>query len=153
MSKPKDISSGIILLAILVVVMIISLIVFLNTTDGYGQYQITGKEVVKQMGTQFWVFVALGIVASVIFFILAYCNEKGTWIAKNWPGSMGLTILFCILALLSLILPWLPALEAKANGGATLPKQNTSYENNRSYNSCSYWCCGSDAAHGISVKG
>lgn len=153
--KRKEVPAAKILVAILIVVLGVSFYVFLNTSDGYGQYQITGKEVLARMSTSFWVFVVLGLVISIILFLAAYFNESGEWIGQNMRGSTGLTILLCILGLSTLICPWIPALEAKANGGATLPKQTTTYEDNhdRSYNSTTYWCSVSDPTHGISVEG
>jgi hypothetical protein len=59
--------------------------------------------------------------------VAAYLNETGIGWGKYLKGSTGLTILFVVLALACLIGPWLRAMEAKANGGATdiQPKSQT----------------------------
>jgi hypothetical protein len=105
---------------------------FLNSEDVYSSYtktyRITGWEAVSLV-PHFWVLVWVGVILCFILLFLAYLNETGTWIGKNWKGDTGFTIILSILAILALILPWLRA--DKADGGATLPQQKSQlYERN-----------------------
>lgn len=127
----KKLSPAWILLPIIIMMLGYSANRFLNTESTYSSYTktytISGWDAVALV-PHFWLIVWIGVILSVFLFITAALNETGAWIGKKWRGEMGVTILLCIMALLVLVLPWLRGMEAKVDGGATLPQNSQLYE-------------------------
>lgn len=93
---------------------VIGIIVFLFDKDCYGQYCITGWEVLKIQWPSFWIWAVIGAGIAGVFGYLAYRTEQR-------GGATGRVILFTILALAFLCGPWGKACNDKANGGVTAP--------------------------------
>jgi|ERR1044072_2187187 hypothetical protein len=130
MATRKKINPAWLLVPLIIGILLFSVITWLSSSETYSSnthtYTITGWEVLHRLHPSFFVWVWLGLTGTVIFGALAYFNETGTWIGARMNGNDTLTVVLVILALICLFAPWIKAFEAKGDGGATLPQEETS---------------------------
>jgi hypothetical protein len=123
MSTRKKIDAAWLLVPLVIGVFLFSAITWLSTSDSYTDasgitHSITGWEVIRVSKPNFFTWVWIGLLGTVVFSSLAYFNESGAGkIGRSMRGYPGVTWIFAGLALLSLIVPWVPALSAKTEGG------------------------------------
>ena len=104
---------------------IIGIIVFLSSSDGYGDYpEKTGWQALQLQWPSFWIWAALGFLGACVCAFLVYRNESGT--AKGWlqtwlRGKTGTTIALVIIGVCMLTGPWGRACTDKTNSGITAP--------------------------------
>jgi hypothetical protein len=123
-------------------IFVFAAVTWLSTPDSFTDpngvtHTITGWEVLHAEHASFFTWVWLGMAGAVIFGVLAYLNETGAWIGRYLPGSEGLTWLTVILALVCLIIPWIPALTIKTDGGQFSKPQSSLYEHSTMGRTCS----------------
>lgn len=159
MAKRKPIEPAWLLVPLLIIIFVFSAMTWLSTSDTYSSYTktytITGWEVLRLIHPSFWTWIWIGFGGMLVFGTLAYLNESGAWIGRHLKGHTSMTITFVILSLLSLIVPWIPALDAKANGGADLAPKSTVYENHYGTPGSvvyEYVYCSSWSTNGILLK-
>lgn len=161
MSTRKKIDAGWFLIPAVMAVFIFAMITWLSTPDSYTDasgvtHTITGWEAIRVMHTNFFTWVWLGLIGVGIFGSLAYFNESGAGKIGRWlRGDRGVTIILVILALACLIVPWVPAMSAKTEGGVFQQKkyQTSYYETIRTVPDAHMVCGLIDCTNGILFKG
>lgn len=133
MATRKPINPAWLLIPLVMGIFIFSAVTWLSTPDSYTSpdgtvYTITGWEVLDLQHSSFFVWVWIGFFGTLVFGTLAYLNETGAWIGKYLQGRMEVTVTSIILALACLIVPWIPALTAKVDGGQFSKPQTYLYE-------------------------
>ncbi len=119
--KKKNDPTLFFLLAGVSLILAIAAAVFLFSKDSYGQYTVSGWEVLKMQSTSFYVTLVFCWIIGAAAVYLAYANASGSGIGKRLSGNDGFTIALIVLALLLFFLPMARVFTDKANGGVTAP--------------------------------
>lgn len=105
------------------IVLIVSIIVFLVTKEGYGQYEpISGWQALKLQGAGFWItaIVCLGLGTVAVKAAIANETGAGAW-GRKLQGKTWVTFALIILAAGLIFGPWGKACTDKGNAGVTAP--------------------------------
>lgn len=125
--RRKELIPYLIVGAVIIAIFIISICVYLNSTECYGlmggpQTCLTGWDTLKLEWPSFWVWIIICSIIGIVSFITAIYNETGAGkLGRTLRGSTSLTWVLLILSLLLFTCPWGKACTDKSNAGITAP--------------------------------